>query len=172
MKFRCIAADPPWNERGAGKSKRGADRHYPTMGVQCIYQTMVMAPVFQIAPRAHLWLWVTDNFLQAGLGLMAQLGFRYVRTMVWVKEKDLKLQVGLGQYLRGSHELCLLGVRGSAALPPTENRRPSVVLAPRGRHSQKPKEAFEVIEATSPGPRLEMFARQPREGWTVWGNEV
>lgn len=180
-RFRCIAADPPWLERGGGKSKRGADRHYPLMRTSDIYRVMhdAIERAGGMAESCHLWVWVTDNFLRDGLGIIEALGFRYIRTLVWVKADasldDLDqgdLQVGLGQYLRGSHELCLLGVRGPSMLPPTGDRRSSVVVAPRTRHSAKPREAYDVIESTSPGPRLELFARLPREGWAVFGNEV
>ncbi len=173
--FRCICADPPWMERGGGKSVRGAQVHYPLMKTSKIHGVMhdAIAKCGGAAKSAHLWMWVTDNFLRDGLGIMEALGFRYIRTLVWFKTKgDYAPQIGLGQYLRGAHELCLLGVRGRAQIPDTKVRRPSVVCAPRRKHSAKPDEAYEVIEATSPGPRLELFARTPREGWDVWGNEV
>ena len=90
--------------------------------------------------------------------------------MAWVKQHNDKLQIGLGQYMRGSHELCLFGVRGKTMRP--EKAPPSVVIAERSKHSSKPAEAFAAIEQVSPGPRLEMFAREPRAGWDVWGNEI
>lgn len=193
--FHCVVADPPWDERGGGRIKRGADRHYPLLTVPEIIQTMLTCPHWaQVGSDAHLWLWVTDNFLEGGLEVMKALGFRYIRTLVWVKVREprhwktrrpmargkrwrqlltqRRLRVGLGQYLRGSHELALFGVRGKSMVPPPEQRRPSVVVATRGRHSAKPDEAFGVFESVSPGPRLEIFARRPRDGWTVWGNEV
>ena len=164
-RFACISADPPWLERGGGKSKRGADKHYPLMNLRDIHRTIAFDSPFDTAPNCHLWLWVTNNFLRDGLALMDLLGFRYVTNLVWVKDR-----FGLGQYLRGQHELCLFGVRGR--LPSASRSVPTVVQAPRGKHSAKPAEAYAAIEAVSPGPRLELFARQPREGWTVWGNEV
>lgn len=187
MKFRCAVADPPWKESGGGKSKRGADRHYPIMGLTDIIRTM-QEPMSQVHEDAHMWLWVTDNFLRDGLAVMDTFGFRYVRTLQWVKMKNHpyasggeiyahevavdSLQIGLGQYLRGAHEMALLGVRGESMLPPTANRQPSVVFSERTKHSRKPDEAVRVFEMTSPWPRLEIFAREPRDGWTVWGNEV
>ena len=39
-------------------------------------------------------------------------------------------------------------------------------------HSRKPDEAYDLIEACSPGPYLEMFARYARPGWTGWGAEA
>ena len=179
--------DPPWLERGGGKIKRGADRHYPLMKLADIRRTII-EPMATVGPDAHCWIWVTDSFLRDGLALLDYFGFRYIRTMQWIKCKSVdycsdgfyldtnehfvKLQIGLGQYLRGSHEMALLGVRGKAMLPPTSDRRPSVVFAERTVHSRKPRVAVEVIEATSPGPRLEIFARGERPGWTVWGNQA
>lgn len=184
---KCAMMDPPWLERGGGKSKRGANAHYQLMGQRDIVRTL-QEPMSTVGPDAHCWVWVTDNFLRDGLALLDTFGFRYIRTLQWVKMRDnvtmnpteagtidlakRDLQIGLGQYLRGSHEMALLGVRGKAMLPPTECRYPSVVFAERTKHSRKPDEAIGVIEATSPGPRLEIFARGKREGWTVWGNEA
>lgn len=163
--YRCIVADPPWLERGGGKCKRGADRHYPLMGVAEIVASIVRSPVWRPADDAHLWCWVTDNHLEDGLEVVSALGFRYVRTMAWYKAGA----IGLGQYLRGAHELCLFAVRGR--LPAMARDQPSAFLARRGAHSEKPSKAFEIIEAVSPGPRLELFARRPRPGWDVWGND-
>ena len=192
--YRCIAMDPPWPERGGGKSKRGADRHYQVMDVPAIFDLVTgCEPVSRLARDAHCWIWVTDNYLEDGLALMRGLGFRYVRTLCWVKLRSLKdvrgarmrrrrwsrcrlslvrVRIGLGQYLRGSHELALFGVRGAAHVPPPSRRRSSVVMAPRGRHSAKPVAALEVMEAVSPVPRVELFARAARPGWDAWGNQA
>lgn len=178
--FACLLADPPWMERGGGKSKRGADRHYLLVPTRDIPRVIRSSGLFLPAPNAHLWMWVTDNFLTDGLWVMEQLGFRYVRTMCWVKatnEAELAAgagQVGLGQYLRGQHELCLFGVHGRGTDPSvrTEHRDvPSVVYGRRGRHSAKPASSYVAIERVSRGPRVEFFARSERPGWTSWGND-
>ena len=188
LRFRTVLLDPPWQERGGGRVKRGADRHYSLMSLRDIERTARTCELFHLADDAHCWLWVTNTFLPQGLELMRLLGFRYVTNTVWVKMKlarwtfrddqitlDLAakyLQLGLGQYQRGAHELLLFGVRGKAMLPATKDRLPSVVFAPRGRHSEKPVVFYSRIELISPAPRLEMFARLPRDGWTSWGSEV
>lgn len=115
--------------------------------------------------NAHLYLWVTNNFLKDGLWVMEQLGFRYVTMLTWAKDR-----IGLGQYFRGQTEQLLFGVRGR--LPAQVRTQTTLITAPRRKHSEKPDRAFEVIEAVSPGPRLEMFARTQRPGWDAWGNEV
>lgn len=189
--YRCIALDPPWPEYGGGKSKRGADRHYRLMSPRRIGETVLASPSWSPAADCHLWMWTTKSSLASALWLIEQFGFRYVTSAVWVKmrsamtrhERDEleagcspdprhRLQVGLGQYTRGAHELLLLGTRGKAMVPSPVDRLPDVIFAERTRHSAKPDEAYALIERVSPGPRLEMFARASRSGWDVWGNEV
>ena len=77
----------------------------------------------------------------------------------------------MGSYFRIDTEHCLFGVRGSAPIPPS-NRLRNVIVAPRGRHSEKPARLYEIAEAVSPSPRLELFARARRDGWDAWGNEA
>lgn len=192
MTYPCTLMDPPWPERGGGKSKRGADRHYNTLTPRQIYGVILECPFWKPALNAHLWCWTTNNHLLDGLWLVKQLGFRYVTNWVWVKGKPVKsagrlfsgstvlpttsavqLQApGLGQYSRGLHELLLFGVRGKAMLPPTGRRPSTVIVAPRREHSRKPDEQYDVIERVSPGPRVELFARERREGWDSWGDEL
>lgn len=167
--YRCIVADPPWEETGGGG--RGAQNHYEVADTASIIRAMVSAPCWRPATSAHLWLWVTDNFLADGLLVVRALGFRYVRTRVWVKlNAQGDLAFGMGQYARGAHELVLFGVRGRCPALCRDLR--SVCEAPVAEHSRKPDKFFAETERVSPGPRLEMFARRARPGWDVWGNEA
>ena len=170
IKFDVIEIDAPWNERGGGRIKRGADRHYPLLSEHEIIETILRSPVWRPSEHAHLFSWVTNNHLESGLFVMRALGFRYVTNVAWCKDR-----VGLGQYFRGQHELCLFGVRtkGRGTFHRTEDRSiASVIQAPRTKHSAKPPEFYEMIEARSSGRRLSMFARGPRDGWWTWGNET
>lgn len=212
-RFACFLSDPPWPEKGAGKIKRGADRHYPVVPVKDIPDLIRSSGLHTPAEHAHHWMWVTDNYLPDALWVLDVLGWRYVRTAVWVKSADpvavvgafvdiisdrflaplgtrpveefvslaaqllaeLKVQIGLGQYLRGSHELLLFAVRGKGQHPSvrTDDRsRSSVIYGRRTKHSRKPESAYELIESISQGPRVELFARSDRDGWTSWGNEI
>lgn len=166
--YRTIMADPPWLERGGGKIKRGADRHYQLMKTVDI----AALPVRGLAESdAHLYLWVTNNFLPDGLAVMEAWGFRYVTCLTWAKDR-----VGLGQYFRGQTEQFLFGVRGAPGYRiGADGKRAqgtTLISAPRGRHSAKPPEARALVEKVSPGPYLELFAREAAPGWDVWGNEV
>jgi N6-adenosine-specific RNA methylase IME4 len=165
--YKCIVVDPPWPERGSGKCKRGADRHYPVMSPAMILETIRTSGVWRPDPAGcHLYMWATNTYLPDGLGLMRELEFRYVTNLCWSKAG----KIGLGRYFRGRHELCLFGVIGSLM---TQARDiPTEFLAKRGRHSQKPKEFFDLVERASPGPRLELFATEERPGWEAWGNKV
>ena len=161
--------DPPWDEKGGGKSKRGADNHYLTLKKHEIIQVIHQSGYWNPAKDCHLWMWVTDNFAKDGMFVMEALGFRYVRMAMWPKPS-----FGLGQYLRGQHEACLFGVRGrqrSLVRDESSLFGDGEPLA-TGRHSEKPIESYEKIERVSPGPRLEMFSRQRRKNWWAWGNEI
>lgn len=167
--YSTIYADPPWPEKGGGKIKRGADRHYPLMSVKDIK----MLPVKKwAADNAHLYLWVTNNYLPAGLEVMEEWGFKYKTTITWLKDR-----FGLGQYFRGQTEHCLFGVRGNLPYrtdPVTGKRLQGVTgfQAPRQAHSQKPEEMRQMIERVSYKPMLELFARRIAPGWSAMGNEL
>lgn len=165
--YRCICIDPPWNEQGGGKIKRGADRHYPLLKTTDIIRVIIESEAWRPDPTGcHIWLWVTNNHLEDGLFVLRALGAKYITNLVWVKPS-----FGLGRYLRGQHELLLLGRLGPY-LAPLNRNVPSRVVASKGRHSEKPQEVFDAIECVSPGPRMEMFARASRPGWSAWGDEV
>ena len=167
MKYKTIYADPPWAERGGGRIKRGADRHYPLMTTK---EIMALDVPSICADDCHLYLWVTNNFLPDGLKVMEAWGFRYVTMITWLKDR-----VGLGQYFRGNTESCLFGVKGKLPYKTIEGIRQQGVTgftAPRTVHSRKPEEMRCMIERVSYGPRIELFAREKHPGWDVWGNQV
>ena len=171
MKFSLIYADPPWAERGGGQCNRGASRHYPLMPTTEIAALPVQAVA---ADDALLLLWTTSNFLPGALDVVKAWGFRYVTQRIWIKVNAKgEPSTGLGQWLRLGHEHLLLCRRGDVPVPPPHLRAPSVILAPRGRHSEKPTEVRSWAGSIAPaGPRLELFARECVLGWTCLGNEI
>jgi len=165
--FRCIVADPPWAQGLTGGWKRRPNSAkalpYPTMTVDQIKAL----PVGDAAePDAHLWLWTTNAFLEDGFAVMRAWGFRYLAPIHWVKPS------GLGNYFIHRTQTILFGYRKTCRFPARRYAPNIITTGNPARHSEKPEEAFALIEAVSPGPRLELFARRLREGWTVWGNEV
>lgn len=163
--YHSILMDPPWNERGCGRIKRGADRHYPLLKAPEILAVILKASVWRPAPDCHLYCWTTNNHVPDGIWLVEALGFRYITLLTWAKDR-----FGLGQYFRGKTEQLIFGVRGR--LPAQVRNEDTLITSPRRRHSAKPEKAYEKIERVSPGPRLEMFTDIERPGWDAWGNEA
>jgi N6-adenosine-specific RNA methylase IME4 len=181
--FNCIHADVPWSyedwsEAGEG---RNAKRHYPCMPDHEIARLPVLA---HAASDCHLFFWVTGPMLVAGrhVRIMRSWGFEpSALAFVWVKLNDrwhprwmgflddAITFMGLGHTIRQSVEVCLLGRRGSPMR--LSKRVRQVIFAPLREHSRKPESVYERIEAYCPGPRLDLFGRQSRSGWTVTGNE-
>ena len=145
---------------------------YPTMTIEDI-QNM---PVDQItADKAHLYLWVPNALLPSGLEVMKAWGFEYKTNIVWEKvRKDGGPDGrGVGFYFRNVTELLLFGIKGdnNRTLQPGRTQV-NLIRTMKREHSRKPDEIFPIIEACSPGPYLEMFARGHRDGWTLWGNQA
>lgn len=172
--WATVYADPPW--RFANRTGKVAPEHrrldrYDTMSTSDICALPVESTA---ADNAHLYLWVPNALLPDGLKVMHDWGFRYVSNLVWAKRRkdggpDGR---GVGFYFRNVTELVLFGVRGSMRTLDAGRRQVNMVETRKREHSRKPDEMYEVIEACSPGPYLELFARYPREGWTVWGAEA
>ena len=171
MKFSTILLDPPWPERGGGAIKRGADRHYPLITTRsAMLRTIVQCPHWPPAGDSHIYMWTTDNYLDWAVWLLDAFGAKLHRTLPWRKSG-----MGLGQYFRGCHELLIFATtgRGFAVKTSATLRTDALLdLEWRGKHSEKPPAAYDLIEARSLGPYLEMFARSSRPGWTSWGNEI
>ena len=173
--FACVLADPPWqfvNRTGKMAPEHKRLNRYSTMDLAAISAI----PVGQAcAATAHLYLWVPNALLPEGLQVMKAWGFHYKSNLVWHKlRKDGGSDGrGVGFYFRNVTELVLFGVRGQNARTLAPGRTQVNYLGTRKReHSRKPDELYDIIEACSPGPRMELFARGVRPGWAVWGNQA
>ncbi len=161
--FRVIVADPPWhyNKRPDDPSQRGS-LPYPSMTIEDI-------KALDVAGLAHddavLWLWTTNAHLPEAFGVVEAWGFTYKTLLTWTKPK-----MGLGDWLRGKTEHCLLCVRGKPTV--TLTNQTTVIEGKSGKHSEKPEEFYQLVEDLCPGGKLEMFSRKKREGWTQHGNEI
>ena len=159
--YGTIYADPPW-PYGNQASRAAAVNHYPTMSIDEICRLPVLE---RAKTQAHLWLWTTNSFLREAFTVIDAWGYDYKSTLVWVKP-----QLGLGNYLRVSHEFLLLASRGNLAGRATDQR--SWVVHDRLEHSKKPKVFRTIVEKISLGPYLELFARTTADGWDSWGNGI
>ncbi|MCY4137702.1 MAG: MT-A70 family methyltransferase [Rhodobacteraceae bacterium] len=174
-KFRTILADPPWrftNRTGKMAPEHRRLNRYETMELA----TIKSLPVARIVEEpAHLYLWVPNALVPDGLEVMNAWGFQYKSNIVWhkIRSDGGSDGRGVGFYFRNVTELVLFGVRGKNARTLDPGRRQVNLIASQKReHSRKPDELFDVIEACSREPFLEMFARDTREGWTAWGNQA
>lgn len=131
-------------------------------------------PVAKLAAaRSHLYLWVPNALLREGLKVMEAWGFTYKCNLVWYKvRKDGGPDGrGVGFYFRKVTELILFGVRGSMRTLQAGRTQVNLFSTRKREHSRKPDQLYDLIEACSPGPYLELFARFRRAGWDQWGNE-
>jgi N6-adenosine-specific RNA methylase IME4 len=173
-KFATILADPPW--RFSNRTGKMAPEHkrlgrYPTMDMLEILDLPVMELA---ASKCHLYLWIPNALILEGIAVMKSWGFSYKTNIVWYKvRKDGGPDGrGVGFYFRNVTELVLFGVRGNLRTLAPGRRQTNIIVSRKREHSRKPDELYDIIEACSPGPYLELFARQQREGWAVWGNEL
>lgn len=173
-RFSTILADPPWQFQNRTGKMAPEHRRLSRYGTMTLENIMAL-PVEQLADDpAHLYLWVPNALLPEGLRVMEAWGFQYKSNIVWHKiRKDGGPDGrGVGFYFRNVTELVLFGVRGKNARTLSPGRRQVNFLATQKReHSRKPDEFYPIVEACSPGPYLELFARGPRDGWHVWGNQ-
>jgi N6-adenosine-specific RNA methylase IME4 len=173
--FQTILADPPWRFQNATGKVAPEHRRLNRYGTMTLADIKGL-PVVQVAKAsAHLYLWVPNALLPDGLAVLHAWGFAYKSNIVWHKlRKDGGSDGrGVGFYFRNVTELLLFGVRGKNArtLPPGRSQV-NIIQTRKREHSRKPDEQYPVIEACSPGPYLELFARGLRPGWTTWGNQA
>jgi N6-adenosine-specific RNA methylase IME4 len=174
-KFATILADPPWqfqNKTGKVAPEHRRLNRYGTIDLQAIKALPVSGLAADVA---HLYLWVPNALLPEGLAVMQAWGFRYKSNLIWhkVRKDGGSDGRGVGFYFRNVTEVILFGVRGRNARTLAPGRRQVNHFSTRKReHSRKPDEQYDIIEACSPGPYLELFARGARPKWTVWGNQA
>jgi N6-adenosine-specific RNA methylase IME4 len=174
-RFGTILADPPW--RFANRTGKVAPEHrrlsrYDTL----TFEEIKAIPVATVAAEVcHLYLWVPNALLPQGLEVLTAWGFEYKTNLIWhkVRKDGGPDGRGVGFYFRNVTEIILFGVRGKHARTLTPGRRQvNFIKTQKREHSRKPDEQYPLIEACSPSPFLEMFARGSRPGWISWGNQT
>lgn len=160
-KYQIIYADPPWQYKRKGKYCAG--RYYDTMTVKEICHL----PIKSISDEnCILFLWTTNSFLPESFKVIEDWGFEYKTCLTWKKS-----HFGLGYWLWGQTEHCLIASKGKhkRIVPPVAT---TILEAKKSKHSKKPEEMYDIIDKFPSDSKIELFARQKREGWDVWGNEV
>jgi len=180
--YRTILIDPPWpyeQKLDVEKTRGGAQKHYESLTLEEIES---LHPEQFANDDCQLWLWVTNTHLPFFSRLLDAWKFEYRTMRTWVKgrvERDrLIIHFGLGYWLRGATEHLILATRGNPRSKfdgphgATGGNISTVILASREEHSKKPEESYVDIERMSNEPRLELFARKKRNGWTTWGDQL
>lgn len=171
--FRTVVVDPPWQPKLNAGIASAASKACP----QLFYPTMTLAEISALtvpsADQAHLYLWCISQHVDWAYHVVRAWGFAPIILWTWCKPG-----LGAGRF-RCNTEHILVSRKGSRHGNPfglggryVQATEGTFFHWPRGRHSEKPQEFFDLVEKLSPGPRLELFARKKRAGWTVWGNEV
>ena len=178
--YGAIVADPPWSfdvwdkDTGSGRSPSA---HYSTAS----WEELESLPVAALAaPDCALFIWVCWPSLPAALRVISAWSFQYKTCAFdWCKAdntqpnffiEELPVQIGMGYWTRANSEPCLLATRGKPKRLNADVRQG--IVAPRREHSRKPDGIHERIERLVAGPYCELFGRQKRTGWDVWGNET
>jgi N6-adenosine-specific RNA methylase IME4 len=172
--FGSILIDPPWrftNRTGKVAPEHRRLRRYRTMS----FAEIAALPVGELAlPQSHLYLWCPNALVAEGLEILRAWGFTYKTNLVWYKTRkdggpDGR---GVGFYFRNVTELILFGVKGRLRTLPPARSQVNVIVSRKQEHSRKPEAVYDLVRRCSPGPYLELFAREQVEGWTQWGDEL
>jgi len=172
--YGTILADPPWQFQNRTGKMAPEHRRLSRYGTMTLDDILTLPVMNLAAAKSHLYLWVPNALLPEGLQVMAAWGFAYKSNIVWhkVRKDGGPDGRGVGFYFRNTTELVLFGIRGKDARTLAPGRRQVNILKTMKReHSRKPDELFPIIESCSWGPRLELFARGPRKGWSAWGDQ-
>lgn len=162
--YRTIVIDPPWDMQKIERDVRPnqVEFDYPTMTQEELEEFKIPAH-----EQAHLYLWTTHKQLPNAFELMKKWGFGYIFTMVWHKNGGPQ-PFGLAQY---NCEFCLFGRKGGMEFLDTKAFM-VCFNAPRREHSRKPDDFYLLVERVSPGPRIDIFSREKRNGFDQYGAET
>lgn len=170
--FGCILADPPWRfDTFDGESAVPTQAPDP-------YETMTLDDIkalpldFTGNADCVCVMWATAPLLPEAIETLEAWGFRYKTAGAWAKQSSTgqKWAFGTGYVFRSAAEFFLVGTRGKPRFNSRSVR--NLIVAPVREHSRKPDDMHTLCETLFDGPYLELFARAPRSGWTVWGNQI
>jgi N6-adenosine-specific RNA methylase IME4 len=174
-KYNLILTDPPWQQ-----TKGNVRKCRPNQGKKLDYETLPLEEIKEIHKRIfndaeeihNVFMWTVDKYLHEAEKMMADLGYTLHARMIWNKENG----VCPAFTVRFSHEYLLWFYRkGKMLMPSNETKgKFTTVFSERStKHSKKPVCAYEMLEEMFPNAvKLELFARERREGWTSMGNEI
>ncbi len=180
--YSVIVADCPWQFGDRLPGIRGAESHYPCMSTPDLME-LQLPP---ISDDAILFQWSVASMLEDAIAVTNAWGFTLKTQIVWVKTKqgvisntfpdstnESDLAFGMGRSVRAAHETCLVATKGKYSRLIRNHSIRSVFFAEREEHSTKPEKFYQLVENLCvETPKLELFARKPRSGWTGIGDTL
>ncbi len=161
-RYSTIVMDVPWDYgRGSPNGDVWQGRvigDYPTMSIEEIKNIKLPAE-----DDCVLWFWTTNAFLRVSFDIIEAYGFEYKTTLTWGKDK-----LGVGAYLQGQTEHCLLAFKGKPLFKGWTGAS-TLLLAKNRGHSRKPDEFYKLVDRTCSGPKLDYFGGKVRPGWDIYG---
>jgi N6-adenosine-specific RNA methylase IME4 len=158
--FDVIVIDPPWNYGTTYDPEgRRVASPYPEMDME-----ELKALKLPVNENCVLWLWTTNAFMHEAFHLLEAWKFEPKTILTWAKDK-----MGLGDWLRGQTEHCILAIKGKPIINLTNQT--TLLQAKSMGHSRKPQEFYELIDSLCYGRKLDYFGREKREGWDVYGTQ-
>jgi N6-adenosine-specific RNA methylase IME4 len=164
--FEIISVDPPWPyEQNTDKNSydpigRRVANPYPEMSIDNI-----MSINLPMSKDCIVFLWTTHKFLPSAFDILKNWNLEYKATLVWDKQK-----MGMGAWFRMQCEFCLVGIKGKPYFDNTKYA--DIIYEKRRQHSRKPDLFFSIINDITLGRKLEYFAREQRDGWEIFGNDL
>lgn len=172
-KYSIIYADPPWQKKKGGLRKsrpnQTRDLDYKTLDNDEIKNIISK---IKVEEKHNFFVWTIDEFLFDCENIMKELGYSLHARLIWDKENG----VAPAFTVRYSHEYLLWFYKKGNMLKPCENMRgkqTTVFREKSTKHSKKPETAYKMIEKMFPNTeKIELFARNERENWDSFGNEI
>lgn len=166
--YKTIYADPPWNF----DDKLDKTRRLP-YNVLTLFDLSLLRIWDVVDKEAHLYLWCPTTLIYEGIKVIELWNFDYKTIIVWEKlTKYKKKWFGMGHYFRNTFEVCLFGTKNNLKTRTNNTRNSFEAIKPDRHHSAKPDKMYDIIEANSYPPYLELFATQKRDGWDSLGYEI
>lgn len=158
--YDVIVIDPPWAYGGDyDPNGHRVANPYPEMSLE-----EIAAINLPSSENCVLWLWTTHKYMRHAFELLDVWGFRDVAIVTWVKDR-----MGVGSWLRSQSEFCVMAVKGSPLINLVNQT--TVIYGAMREHSRKPDEFYSLVDSLCVGYKLDWFARQARDGWSVFGAE-
>lgn len=149
------------------RKKRAEKLDYKTMSLQEIKEIQ-LKEIANIG--CHVYCWTTNKMLKDTFSVLESWGVNFHLIMPMVKPSGIAPCFG---YVFAT-EFCLLGFFGKPMQKFTAIGELNwfKTFNKAGKHSTKPDEFYRIVEKMSPAPRIDIFARQQRKNWDVFGDEV